>query len=118
MHSMCKESASAATPGLETNFGLPRPSEGGNMSATSIGTIVKESLGGSIGLSVLMIVAGVLAIVVPPAAGIAVALLVAWLLIFSGTVHLAFAWHTRTIGGVVWKLLWGILYILGGAYLL
>jgi uncharacterized membrane protein HdeD (DUF308 family) len=65
-----------------------------------------------------MIVAGVLAIVVPPAAGIAVALLVAWLLIFSGTVHLAFAWHTRTTGGFVWKLLLGILYILGGAYLL
>jgi len=65
-----------------------------------------------------MIVAGVLAIVVPPAAGIAVAPLVAWLLIFSGAVHLAFAWYTRTTGGFVWELLLGILYILGGTYLL
>jgi len=88
------------------------------MSASSIGTIVKESLGWSIGLSVLMIVAGFLAIVVPPAAGIAVALLVAWLLIFSGGIHLAFAWHTRTTGGFIWELLLGFLYILGGAYLL
>lgn len=88
------------------------------MRATSIGTIVKESLGWSIGLSVLVILAGILAIVVPPVAGIAVALLVACLLIFSGAVHLAFAWYTRTTGGFVWELLLGILYILGGAYLL
>jgi len=31
---------------------------------------------------------------------------------------LAFAWHTRTTGGFVWELLLGVLYILGGAYLL
>jgi uncharacterized membrane protein HdeD (DUF308 family) len=42
-----------------------------------------------------MIIAGVLAIVIPPAAGIAVLFVVAWLLILSGAVHLVFAWHTR-----------------------
>jgi uncharacterized membrane protein HdeD (DUF308 family) len=88
------------------------------MSASSIGTIVKGSLGWSIGLSILMIVAGILAIVAPPAAGVAVAILVAWLLVFSGGAHLVFAWHTRTMGGFVWELLLGILYILVGAYLL
>ena len=88
------------------------------MSASSIGTIVKESIGWSIGLSVLMIVAGILAIVVPPAAGIAVAILVAWLLVFSGGAHLVFAWHTRTAGGFIWELLLGIVYILVGVYLL
>ena len=88
------------------------------MSATSIGTIVKKSVGWSIGLSILMIVAGFLAVVVPPAAGIAVNLLVAWLLIFSGAAHLVFAWHTRTTGGVLWELLLGILYIFIGGYLL
>lgn len=65
-----------------------------------------------------MIVAGILAIVIPPAAGIAVAILVAWLLVFSGGAHLVFAWHTRTTGGFIWELLLGILYILVGAYLL
>jgi uncharacterized membrane protein HdeD (DUF308 family) len=79
---------------------------------------VKESLGWSITLSVLMIVAGILAIVVPPAAGVAVALIVAWLLVFSGGVHLVFAWHTRTTGGVIWELLLGIVYVLVGVYLL
>jgi len=69
------------------------------MNATSLGTIVKKSVGWSIWLSVLMILAGFLAIAVPQAAGIAVNLLVAWLLVFSGAAHLVFAWHTRTTGG-------------------
>ena len=81
------------------------------MNAKSLGTIVKKSVGWSIGLSVLMILAGFLAIAVPQAAGIAVNLLVAWLLVFSGAAHLVFAWHTRTTGGILWELLVGILYV-------
>ena len=41
------------------------------MSATPLVTIAKQSIGWSIALSVLMILAGILAIVVPVAAGIA-----------------------------------------------
>jgi uncharacterized membrane protein HdeD (DUF308 family) len=92
--------------------------EGGVMSATSLGTIVEKSVGWSIGLSILMILAGFLAIAVPQAAGIAVNLLVAWLLVFSGAAHLVFAWHTRTTGAMVWELLMGVLYIFVGVYLL
>ena len=88
------------------------------MSAASVGTIVKESIGWSIGLSVLMIVAGVLAMVVPPAAGVAVVFLVAWLLVVSGGAHLVFAWYTRTTGGFIWELLLGIVYVLIGVYVL
>ena len=88
------------------------------MSATSAATFVKRSVGWSIGLSVLMIVAGILAIASPLVAGIAVNLLVAWLLVFSGCAHLVFAWHTRSAGGLVWELLLGILYVCIGVYLL
>ena len=88
------------------------------MCAAPISSIVKESLGWLIGLSILMIVAGILAIIVPPAAGVAVVILVGWLLVFSGGTHLVFAWKTRTTGGFVWELLVGILYIVVGAYLL
>jgi len=88
------------------------------MSATSVRTIIKESVGWSIGLSVLMVVAGILAIASPLGAGIAINVLVAWLLVFSGCVHLVFAWYTRTAGGLAWELLVGILYILIGGYLL
>ena len=72
------------------------------MSATSIGTIVKESIGWSLGLSVLMIVAGLLA----------------WLLVVSGGAHLVFAWYTRTTGGFFWELLLGIVYVLTGVFAL
>ncbi|HUI73811.1 MAG TPA: DUF308 domain-containing protein [Candidatus Acidoferrum sp.] len=88
------------------------------MSASSLGTIVKKSVGWSIGLSVLLILAGLLAIALPQAAGIAVNILVAWLLVFSGMAHLVFAWHTRTTGGLIWELLLGILYIFIGVYIL
>ena len=88
------------------------------MSATTVATFVKKSVGWSIGLSVLMIVAGILAIASPLAAGIAVNLLVGWLLIFSGCAHLAFAWYARSGGGVIWELLLGVLYIFIGVYLL
>ena len=88
------------------------------MSATLAATFVKKSVGWSIGLSVLMIVAGVLAIASPLAAGIAVNVLVAWLLVFSGCVHLVFAWHARSGGGLLWELLVGIVYIFTGVYLL
>jgi uncharacterized membrane protein HdeD (DUF308 family) len=85
---------------------------------TSLGTIAKESVGWSIGISVLMIIAGVLAIVIPPVAGFTVLLVVAWLLMFSGAFHFVFAWHTRTAGGMVWELLLGILYFAVGVYAL
>jgi uncharacterized membrane protein HdeD (DUF308 family) len=88
------------------------------MSATLAVTFVKKSVAWSIGLSVLMIVAGILAIASPLGAGIAVNVLVAWLLVFSGGAHLVFAWHTRSAGGFLWELLVGILYIFIGAYLL
>jgi uncharacterized membrane protein HdeD (DUF308 family) len=88
------------------------------MNATSPGTILKKSVGWSIGLSVLLIVTGILAIGLPLAAGIAVSVLIAWLLVFSGCVHLVFAWYTRTAGGFLWELLVGILYLFIGVYLL
>lgn len=88
------------------------------MSASSLGSISRESVGWSIGLSVLMLLAGVLAILIPPVAGIAVLAVVAWLLMFSGIAHLVFAWHTRKAGGTIGELLLGILYLFVGVYAL
>jgi uncharacterized membrane protein HdeD (DUF308 family) len=61
---------------------------------------------------------GMLAVASPLAAGVAVNLLVAWLLLFSGCAHLVFAWHTRSAGGLLWQSLLGVLYIFIGVYLL
>ncbi len=81
------------------------------MSTSSVGSIAHGAVGWSIGLSVILILAGLFAIAVPPLVGIGVLLVVAWLIIVSGGVHLLFAWRTRTTGGMIWELLLGILYI-------
>jgi len=90
------------------------------MSSTSatLSSLAGRPIRWSIILSVLMIVAGAIAIIVPPAAGIAVTLLVAWLLIFSGVMHFVYAWHTRSTGAMLWEILVGFAYVLVGAYML
>ena len=79
---------------------------------------LKTTLGWSIALSVLMIVAGLLAIFLPPVAGITVTLVVGWLLTFSGVAHFVFAWHRPGAGGILWESLLGVVYVLAGIYLL
>jgi uncharacterized membrane protein HdeD (DUF308 family) len=79
---------------------------------------INRAVGWSIALSVLMIAAGVLAIIVPKISGIAVTLLVGWLLLFCGGAHLAYAWQMRRSGGLWWGILIGIIYIVAGGYLL
>ena len=79
---------------------------------------IRRQVGWSIVLSVLMILAGLLAILIPPTAGIAVTLWIGWLLLFSGAAHLVFAWRALHAGGVVWELLLGVAYIVAGGYLL
>jgi uncharacterized membrane protein HdeD (DUF308 family) len=72
----------------------------------------------SIALSVLMIAAGILATIAPHASGIAVTILVGWLLVVGGAAHLAYSWHARDGGGLIWGIVLGILHIIAGAYLL
>jgi uncharacterized membrane protein HdeD (DUF308 family) len=88
------------------------------MSSTSAVTVGRESLSWSIVLSILLIVAGFVAFAVPQVAGIAVNLMVGWMLIFSGAIHLVYAWQTRSSGGVVWGILLGLVYAVIGGYLL
>jgi uncharacterized membrane protein HdeD (DUF308 family) len=69
-------------------------------------------------LSVLMIATGMMAIGVPMIAGVAITALIAWLLIFSGLLHLVFAWRGGRAGAVLWEILLGIVYGAIGFYLL
>jgi uncharacterized membrane protein HdeD (DUF308 family) len=86
--------------------------------ATSITGDIHKAATWSIVLSVLMIAAGVLAIFSPAIAGVAVTVFYGWLLIFSGLLHLAYAWQAGRAGAVVWEILVGILYGGIGFYLL
>ena len=82
----------------------------------NIGT--NRATGGGIVLSVLIIMAGILAIIVPPASGIAVTIFIGWLLVFSGLAHLVYAWHRRNTGGLLWGTILGVVYIAAGIYIL
>ena len=86
--------------------------------AKSLTTDVRRAATWSVVLSLLMIVAGVLAICVPVIAGVAITALVGWVLIFSGLLHLGFAWRAGRAAGVIWEILLGIVYGAIGFYLL
>lgn len=72
----------------------------------------------SIVVSILMIVAGCLAILLPPISGIAVTLLVAWLMILAGVAHWVYTWHRRYRAGMQWGWLLGLLFIAVGICML
>jgi uncharacterized membrane protein HdeD (DUF308 family) len=93
-------------------------SDNSSTSEQSIVTMEKHSIAWSKALSILIIVAGVVAIAVPPAAGIAATILIGWLLVFGGAAHLVFGWHTRKMGGLAWAILLGLIYVLAGFYML
>ena len=65
----------------------------------------------SIVVSILMIIAGCLAILVPPISGIAVTMFVAWLMILAGIAHWVYSWHRRYRPDRWWGWLLGVLFI-------
>lgn len=79
--------------------------------------LIKQATGTSIGLAFLMILLGFFAIGLPMATGIGIAMLVGWIIIFSGFAHLAYAFAAQGPGAFFWRILIGILYTLGGIYL-
>jgi uncharacterized membrane protein HdeD (DUF308 family) len=83
----------------------------------SLRAIHRESVNWSIGLSVVLIVVGLLALLAPLFAGVAVEAVIAWLLILGGLGHLVLAWHVRGAGSHVWEVLIGLAYVLAGGYL-
>lgn len=85
--------------------------------ATLIGE-VRSSATWSIVLSILMIVSGVLAMCIPAVAGLAVTAIFAWLLIFTGALHLVFAWNAQGAGAVIGEIIVGALYGAIGFYML
>jgi uncharacterized membrane protein HdeD (DUF308 family) len=67
---------------------------------------------------IILFLLGVLAVIVPPIATIAVAVLIGWLLLVSGIVGLVATFRTRGAPGFWWSLMSAILGIVAGAVLL
>ena len=79
---------------------------------------VRAAMTWSVVLSALMIVIGITAIGLPFMAGVAIDEIIAWLLLFSGALHVAFAWRGHGPSGVLWEILLGLAYGVIGVYLL
>jgi len=84
----------------------------------SIPGLVKKGTTWSMVWGVLLIIFGILAIDSPFIAAMAFSLIIAWLIIFAGAVHLAVAFHAHGAGSKIWKILVGLAYIAFGIYLL
>jgi uncharacterized membrane protein HdeD (DUF308 family) len=80
--------------------------------------IMRHASTWSIAWGALLIVLGVLAIGSPLLAAIAISVIIAWLIMFAGAVHVVLAFHTHRAGSLVWKLLVGLAYLLFGAYVI
>jgi uncharacterized membrane protein HdeD (DUF308 family) len=79
---------------------------------------VRKITGWYIAAAVLFIVLGIFSIVEPGIAGLAVTLLVGWLLLFGCVAHFISAFKGGGAKQVIFQVLLGILYLIGGLYFL
>jgi uncharacterized membrane protein HdeD (DUF308 family) len=69
-------------------------------------------------LGVFLIVLGLAAIGAPFLAGVAVTVLLGWLVLLAGITHLSYAWDGRERRVTPWQLLIGMAYLAAGSYLI
>jgi len=79
---------------------------------------MKRASGWSIALGILMIVAGLIAMVEPGVSGLFIALIVGWSAIFNGFAQIMYAFRTHGGTHVVLEIILGIIYIIAGIYLI
>src|SRR5215469_8647033 len=78
--------------------------------------ILKKASGWFLAIGIVFILLGIVAIVEPGVAGLAVTFLVGWLLIIGGVAHVIGSFSGGSGGRVIWQLILGILYFVGGIY--
>jgi uncharacterized membrane protein HdeD (DUF308 family) len=85
---------------------------------TPLRDIARKTTGWSIALSVLLILAGLCAILIPFISGIGITVFIGWAMFLSGVFHFILAFKTHTTGSVLWEILLGIVYVFAGFYLI
>jgi uncharacterized membrane protein HdeD (DUF308 family) len=80
--------------------------------------VVRHASTGLIVWGVLLIVFGMLAVGSPLIAAVAVSLVVAWLIVLAGVVHVILAFRAHGAGSMIWKLLVGLAYLCFGGYMI
>ena len=84
----------------------------------TLSALAPKAVNWSIALSVLLIVTGLFAILIPSISGIVITLFFGWAMIFSGITHFLFAFKTHTTGTLIWELFIGAVYLFTGVYLI
>jgi uncharacterized membrane protein HdeD (DUF308 family) len=69
-------------------------------------------------IAVLMLILGVIAIIFPFFATITSTLVFGWIFIFAGIAQIVYAFQSKGMGRVTWKLILGLLYLLAGILVL
>lgn len=75
---------------------------------------LRRASGWAIAWAVLIIIAGIVMVCLPFLAGLGIAVVIGWLLVISGIFHIIEAFHARGAGSFIWRLLVGIVYVVGG----
>jgi uncharacterized membrane protein HdeD (DUF308 family) len=83
---------------------------------------VREGLARSwkvlMGVGIAAIVVGCIAILVPAVAAVGTAIFIGWILLVVGGFMIAAAFSAHSVGSVVWRLLWAILTVIVGVWLI
>ena len=80
--------------------------------------MVRQASTVSVVWGVLLIVLGMVAVGSPFLAAVAVNVVIAWLIVLAGVVHLMLAFRAHGAGSMLWKLLVGVAYLCFGGYLI
>jgi uncharacterized membrane protein HdeD (DUF308 family) len=80
--------------------------------------IVRQASTLSILWGVSLIILGMLAVGSPFIAAVAVNVVIAWLVVLAGVVHLTVAFHTREAVSLIWRVLVGLAYVCSGVFLI
>jgi uncharacterized membrane protein HdeD (DUF308 family) len=81
-------------------------------------SVVKKAGGWLVMLAASFIVLGMIAIVEPAIAGLAVTIWIGWLLLFGGAIHAIAAFRAGDAGRALWQVLLAAIYLIGGYYFL
>jgi uncharacterized membrane protein HdeD (DUF308 family) len=78
---------------------------------------IADNWGWFVALGVLCIIVGILAIIFPLASSIAMKILIGWLLLITGIMHIVHCFQASNWRGFLWDLLLGVLFIVAGGWL-
>lgn len=88
------------------------------MAADTLDKSLKRITGLAIAWAIILILCGIFSLALPMIAGISTAIVISILIIIAGVIHLTTAPVSGGFGGYLWKTLVGIVYIIGGIWLL